>query len=157
MLLPDSDLDWAVFTARCARGPRGLREPAGPRLGVDAVPGADLVLVPALAVDRAGHPAGARRRLVRPGAGPAPARRTAGRALLHDGELLDEVPAEPHDRPVHAAITTGGRTVTLSDDRRVDEMTSDDAPLALGVGECQLADKIRRSRAHLPVRLHRVR
>ena len=26
-------------------------------------------------------------------------------ALLHDGELLDTVPSEPHDRRVRAAIT----------------------------------------------------
>ena len=26
-------------------------------------------------------------------------------ALLHDGELLPRVPAEPHDRRVHAVIT----------------------------------------------------
>jgi 5-formyltetrahydrofolate cyclo-ligase len=29
-------------------------------------------------------------------------------ALLHDGELVDEVPAEPHDRAVHAVLTPGG-------------------------------------------------
>ena len=29
-------------------------------------------------------------------------------ALLHDGELIDEVPAEEHDRPVHGVITPSG-------------------------------------------------
>jgi 5-formyltetrahydrofolate cyclo-ligase len=29
-------------------------------------------------------------------------------ALLHDGDLVDEVPAEPHDRPVDGALTPGG-------------------------------------------------
>ncbi|MYU18334.1 5-formyltetrahydrofolate cyclo-ligase, partial [Streptomyces sp. SID8361] len=28
--------------------------------------------------------------------------------LLYDGELLDEVPEEGHDRPVHAAVTPSG-------------------------------------------------
>jgi 5-formyltetrahydrofolate cyclo-ligase len=34
-------------------------------------------------------------------------------ALLHEGELIDEVPAEPHDRPVHGVITPTG-TFSLS-------------------------------------------
>jgi 5-formyltetrahydrofolate cyclo-ligase len=29
-------------------------------------------------------------------------------ALLHDGELVDAVPAEPHDQPVDGAITPRG-------------------------------------------------
>ena len=35
-------------------------------------------------------------------------------ALLHDGELLDEVPAEPHDRPVNAVVTPSGGLVVLN-------------------------------------------
>lgn len=30
--------------------------------------------------------------------------------LLYDGELLDRVPAEPHDRTVTAVVTPGGLT-----------------------------------------------
>src|SRR3954453_5887998 len=52
VLLPDNDLDWADFTGSVSPGPRGLWEPTGPRLGVGALTLADLVLVPALAVDR---------------------------------------------------------------------------------------------------------
>jgi len=29
-------------------------------------------------------------------------------ALVYDGELLDEVPREPHDRPVSAVVTPSG-------------------------------------------------
>jgi 5-formyltetrahydrofolate cyclo-ligase len=29
-------------------------------------------------------------------------------ALLYDGEFLDDVPAEEHDRPVDAAVTPAG-------------------------------------------------
>jgi 5-formyltetrahydrofolate cyclo-ligase len=29
-------------------------------------------------------------------------------ALLHDGELRDDVPAEPHDRPIRFAVTPSG-------------------------------------------------
>ena len=53
VLLPDLDLDWAVHTGSLDRR-RGLLEPAGPTLGVDAVATADVVLAPGLAVDRTG-------------------------------------------------------------------------------------------------------
>ena len=111
VLLPDGDLDWAVYEGVLVAGPRGLREPPGPRLGVDAVRSADLVLVPALAVDARGRRMGrgggsydrALSRLDPPPASPLIV------ALLHDGEFIDEVPAEPHDRSVHGVITpTGG-------------------------------------------------
>lgn len=112
VLRPDSDLDWAAFAGALVAGPRGLLQPPGPRLGVDAVRDATLVVVPALAVDRSG------RRLGRGGGSydRVLARLSAGVltvALLNDGELLDAVPAEAHDRPVGAAITPSGG-LTLS-------------------------------------------
>ena len=107
VLLHDGDLDWAAFDGRLLAGPRGLRQPAGPALGVDAVRSAGVVVVPALAVDRTGL------RLGRGGgsydrvlARLAPGTMTV--ALLHDGELVESVPAEAHDRPVRAAITPSG-------------------------------------------------
>jgi 5-formyltetrahydrofolate cyclo-ligase len=106
VLLEDNDLDWAVFTGDLTPGPRGLSEPTGPRLGLDGIRAADLILVPALAVDRAGH------RMGRGGGSydRALARATAPIvALLHDSELIRTVPSEPHDHPVHGVITpTGG-------------------------------------------------
>lgn len=110
VLLSDGDLDWVTYTgpSSLVAGPRGLREPAGPRLGVDAVTRASLILTPALAVDRSG------RRLGKGGgsydralARLAP-RRPVIAALLYDDELVDELPAEPHDRPVDAVITPSG-------------------------------------------------
>lgn len=52
VLLPDNDLDWAAYAGpgSLAAATRGLVEPSGPRLGVDAVRTADVVLVPGLAV-----------------------------------------------------------------------------------------------------------
>jgi 5-formyltetrahydrofolate cyclo-ligase len=106
VLRPDSDLDWAAYTgpASLSRGPRGLREPAGPRLGREAVARAQVILVPALAVDvrgvRLGRGGGSYDRAL--------ARVPAGwfiAALLYDGEVLRQVPAEPYDRPVTAAVT----------------------------------------------------
>ncbi|GAA3929815.1 5-formyltetrahydrofolate cyclo-ligase [Actinoplanes auranticolor] len=105
VLLPDNDLDWVRYAGpdTLRPGRLGLREPSGPRLGVDAVAEATLLIVPALAVDRTGM------RLGRGGGSYDRALARAGRAytvaLLHDGELLPTVPAEPHDRRVHAVIT----------------------------------------------------
>ena len=129
VLLPDGDLDWAVFATTpgdsdtssdavpesdsvraLQAGPRGLLEPTGPRLGVDAIRAAALVLVPALAVDRRGmrmgRGGGSYDRALARLAGISP--RPLVLALLHDGELVDTVPAEPHDQPVDGAITPRG-------------------------------------------------
>jgi 5-formyltetrahydrofolate cyclo-ligase len=101
LLRPDADLDWASYEGpdSLRPGPRGLAEPSEPPRGMDAVTRADLVLVPALAVDRGGV------RLGRGGGSydRALARVTPGIptiALLYDGELLDEVPADGHDQRV---------------------------------------------------------
>jgi 5-formyltetrahydrofolate cyclo-ligase len=107
VLLSDNDLDWAAHEGPLSAGARGLLSPSGVRLGVEAISSADLVLVPALAVDRLGQ---------RLGRGGGSYDRALGRlsggssaiALLHDGEFVDAVPAEPHDRPVHGVITPGG-------------------------------------------------
>ena len=107
VLLPDNDLDWVRYQGpdSLRPGPRGLREPSGPRLGVDAIAEATLLIVPALAVDRSGL------RMGRGGGSYDRALARAGRAysvaLLHDGELLATVPGEQHDRRVHAVITPG--------------------------------------------------
>ncbi len=111
VLLPDNDLDWAVYQGpdHLLPASRGLLEPAGPRLGPEAVATADVVLCPGLAVDRRGH------RLGRGGGSydRALARVPVGTfvcTLLYDGELLERVPAEEHDRPVTAVATPSGVT-----------------------------------------------
>lgn len=111
---PDLDLDWARYDGDLTPARRGLLEPTGRRLGVGAVAGADVVLVPALAVDRSGM------RLGRGGGcyDRALARVPVGTpvcALLHEDELVDQVPAEPHDRPVAAvALPSGIRLLPAS-------------------------------------------
>jgi 5-formyltetrahydrofolate cyclo-ligase len=80
----------------------GLLKPTEPPRGTGAVASADLVIVPALAVDARGN------RLGRGGGGYDRALARVGPAvpvvaLLHDGELVGRVPAEPHDRPVPMA------------------------------------------------------
>jgi 5-formyltetrahydrofolate cyclo-ligase len=111
VLLPDNDLDWAVYDGPrdLERAGRGLLEPTGRPLGRDAIATADVVLVPGLAVDRTA---------MRLGRGGGSYDRALGRVpvgtfvctLLYDGEVLDEVPAEPHDRPVTAVVTPSGIT-----------------------------------------------
>ena len=71
VLRADGDLDWASYEGpdSLAPGPRGLLEPTERRRGVTAITSADLVIVPALAIDRAWLAAGSRWRQLRPGPG----------------------------------------------------------------------------------------
>lgn len=103
VLLPDRDLDWGV-AGPLAEGPGRLREPVGARLGVDAIGTADVVLCPGLAADRGGT------RLGRGGGSYdralARTRADALRVLLlYEDELVDRLPADPHDEPVHVVVT----------------------------------------------------
>ncbi|MEU9070465.1 5-formyltetrahydrofolate cyclo-ligase [Streptomyces sp. NPDC048306] len=115
-LLPDNDLDWGEYTgedslARVRHGGRmELFEPAGERLGPDAVTRADVVLLPGVAVDgrglRLGRGGGSYDRVLARLA--ATGARPALLVLLYDGEVVARVPAEPHDRPVDAVVTPSG-------------------------------------------------
>ena len=106
VVLGDRDLDWVVDDGTRVSGLLpGLPEAGGARLGAGAVGDADVVVVPALAVDAAG------RRLGQGGGSydRALARRRADApvvALLHDHELVaGPLPVEPHDAPVAVAVT----------------------------------------------------
>ena len=108
VLLPDGDLDWASYEGpdSLAPGPRGLLQPVEPVRGTGAVARAEVVLVPALAVDTAGNRLGRGggsydRALARVG-GQVPVI-----ALLYDEELLPSVPVMPHDQRVSAAARPG--------------------------------------------------
>ena len=98
-------LDWARYAGagELIAGALGTRAPTGPRLGPSALATADAVLVPALAVDHRGV------RLGRGGgyydralAALPPGARLA--ALLHDGELVERLPADPWDTTVTSAV-----------------------------------------------------
>ncbi|HEY0165644.1 MAG TPA: 5-formyltetrahydrofolate cyclo-ligase [Jatrophihabitans sp.] len=96
--LADRDLDWTGWN------PTGK---PGPRLGLDAIAAAALVIVPAFAVDLAG------RRLGRGGGSydRALARVKPGTpvaALLYSDELLPEVPVDSWDLPVGSVVTPDG-------------------------------------------------
>ena len=124
-----------------------LREPPGPRLGPEAIASAEIVLVPALAVDATG---------TRLGRGGGSYDRALARvrpevpviALLYPGELVPLLPAEPHDRPVTAVLTPRlgsqsalgelGRSPPPGWSRPDSGRTAAGAPpLALEVSECQ--------------------
>jgi len=108
VLLPDGDLDWASYEGpdSLAPGPRGLLQPVEPVRGPGTVARADIVLVPALAVDVFGH------RLGRGGGSYDRALARVGEqvptiALLYDSELLPSVPVAAHDQPVRAVARPG--------------------------------------------------
>ncbi|GAB3132530.1 5-formyltetrahydrofolate cyclo-ligase [Tsukamurella serpentis] len=98
-------LDWALYTGSLGSGPFGLREPTGDRLGPDALHSVDTVLLPALGVSRDG---------VRLGRGAGYYDRSLTGctarliAVVYDHELVDHLPSEPTDVPVHAALTPSG-------------------------------------------------
>lgn len=113
VLLPvvraDRDLDWAIYdpAQQPPQDQRRMWSPTGERQGLGAVATVDLVVVPALSVATDGT------RLGRGGGSydRALARVPAGVpvvALLYAGELVDALPAEPHDRPVDVVVTPAG-------------------------------------------------
>ena len=105
VLLPtlhdDNDLGWGESSAGLVPGRFGLSEPAVD-LGADAIAAAELVLCPALAVDQAG---------VRLGRGGGSYDRALARvdvpvvAVLYDTEVVDALPADPHDQRVTHVLT----------------------------------------------------
>jgi 5-formyltetrahydrofolate cyclo-ligase len=110
VLLPvihENELDWALFRGpeELTAGPLGISEPTGPRLGASAPATADVVLVPALAADPAGHRLGRGRgyydRALSVISAPVV-------AVLYDHELVAVVPTEPHDRPINGVLRPAG-------------------------------------------------
>ncbi len=109
--LRSMDLDWAPYEGPSSLAPAGfgLLEPTTPRLGVEGIAAADVVLAPALAVSEAG---------VRIGKGGGCYDRVLARvpsgtpilALLYDDETGRDVPVEPHDRAVTGWLTPSGLT-----------------------------------------------
>lgn len=116
VLMDDDDLDWGEYRGADSlaavrhAGRMTLWEPTGPRLGPGAVRAADAVLLPGLAVDGTGTRLGrgggsydrVLARLAAAGTNPPLI------VLLYDHEVVEEVPAQAHDRPVHTVVTPSG-------------------------------------------------
>ena len=108
----DGHLDWAVVSAASSYqiGSFGIREVTGPSVGLDTEPlrSAELVFVPALAIDHRGVRLGQGggfydRTLEHLVTGPAAGPLLVG--VINQDELYDELPAEDHDRVVAAALS----------------------------------------------------
>ncbi len=110
---PDHRLSWTDWSPgtslqRSVRAP--VDEPVGPRQAFEDVPGVELILVPALGVDRSGHRVGqgggyydrflAQHPQGEPGA-------VARLGFVYRSEVLTAgaVPAEPHDQALDGAFT----------------------------------------------------
>lgn len=117
---PDGEhlpLQWGRYIpGQLTQGRFGAYEPAGPWLPASAVATADVVLVPALAVDRRGIRLGRgggfydrSLSLCPPGAHLV--------AVVRDSEVLDEVPGEPHDIRMTHALTPAAGLVRLGNAR----------------------------------------
>jgi 5-formyltetrahydrofolate cyclo-ligase len=107
-------LRWAEYRpGELVRGRWGLLEPPEPWLPESALAEAEMVLVPALAVDRRGMRLGRGRGFYdRSLDGRNPQARLI--AMVRDVEFVDELPAEQHDVPMTHVITPERGVVTLS-------------------------------------------
>ncbi|OIR43470.1 5-formyltetrahydrofolate cyclo-ligase [Corynebacterium sp. NML130628] len=103
--LPHGELQWAACSEDQRPGALGIAEPVGSRFSSEVLKECAALVVPALAVDRSGQRLGK-------GAG------YYDRALEHirnhnvpiiavvfDEEVVDTLPAQPHDVPVNAIVT----------------------------------------------------
>ncbi len=100
-------LDWVVYTegVQARMSKLGIEEPVGERLGPRALAAADIVLVPALLVDRAGNRLGHGGGFYDRALATVTARTVA---VVFDDELVDELPAEDHDRRVGEVLRPAG-------------------------------------------------
>lgn len=114
---PPGPLSWADYTGveNLRTASYGLREPDGAVLAPATIAQAECVLVPALSVDRAGN------RLGR-GAGFYDRSLTLASAnarliaIVRDCELVDHLPADPHDVALGWALTPTAGSIRLHRD-----------------------------------------
>lgn len=106
--LSDRRLDWALYEGPTSLvpGPYGIREPAGTRLGPEALNFCDVVIAPALACTpegfRLGKGGGYYDRALATGV------KATSVTMLYNGEIRQDIPMEEHDLPVNIIITPAG-------------------------------------------------
>lgn len=94
------DLEWVLFTDEQARHPLGMQEPLGDAVSLKEV---DLMVIPALAVDRTGNRLGRGRGFYDRALKAISAKQIV--VVVHDDEVFDSVPVEGHDHPATAICT----------------------------------------------------
>jgi 5-formyltetrahydrofolate cyclo-ligase len=101
------ELDWVRYQpgGDVTTGALGVDEPTGERLGPTALRAAEVILVPALAVDRHGNRLGRGRGYYDRALASVT---TPVVAITYDDELVESVPVEPHDRQVQAVLRPAG-------------------------------------------------
>lgn len=106
-------LDWVPLLddPDLAVGPMGISEPVGDALPDSALATVDVILLPGLAVDRTGIRLGQGGGYYDRALAAVPAHADGGPlrvVVLFDDEVVDHLPAEPHDCRVDAALTPSG-------------------------------------------------
>lgn len=109
VLLPksrvDGLLDWVVFTGQEMQpGLFGVPEPAGETLSPLSVGDTDLMLIPACAIDRSGNRLGWGKGFFDRSIS-SMENRPPIFAVVHDNEILAQLPVDGHDEPVTGAVT----------------------------------------------------
>lgn len=104
-----ASLRWvrADATSAYARGPLGIAEPEGPS-DDDALTNADVLLMPGLACDLDGHRLGQGGGYYDRALAHIPSHAEGGPLrilLLHDDEVIDQVPVDDHDQAVDVVVT----------------------------------------------------
>lgn len=114
VLLPrvtsDTHMEWALLTNDpLVPGAFGVPEPTGPAVDPLGTPRLDLMFIPAAAVDRAGTRLGWGRGYFDRELASIHTARTAHMpplyAVVFEREIVDALPAEPHDVPVTGAVS----------------------------------------------------
>ena len=106
--LESGELDWVAYEGETELGIFGFPEAVGKQANLAS---ADLIIAPALAVDQSGNRLGKGKGYYD--------RALSGQkvpviAVVYDDELLESIPAEPHDHPV-AAVVTPTQLVVFTD------------------------------------------
>jgi 5-formyltetrahydrofolate cyclo-ligase len=105
---PDGTMHWVHYTGQSAPGIFGFDEPVGPAAQLSD---ADLILIPASAVDLGGNRLGKGKGFYDVALA-HPAIEAPVAAVVYEAEVLESLPTEEHDQPV-GFIVTPSRVVTI--------------------------------------------